>query len=136
MSLGLDPARAVLEAAESEATRRQVAMNIAVCDAGGHLICFARMDDAFFGSIDVAIKKAFTAAAFRMPTDALGTICRPDREAYGLQWSNGGRLMVFGGGVPLRRGDQVVGAIGVSGGSVEEDIAVARAGADALAGSD
>ena len=107
-------------------------MSIAVADSAGHLIAHVRMDGALIGSIDISIKKAFTAAAFRMPTDVLGAMCQPGRPAYGIQMSNDGRVMIFGGGLPLTRTGDLVGAIGVSGGSVDEDVAVAEAGLSAL----
>ena len=107
-------------------------MNIAVMDAGGNLKAFARMDDAFLGSIDIATRKARTARYFNIPTRDLGKAAQPGAELYGIEATNGG-LAIFAGGVLLvNRSGVIVGSIGVSGGSVDEDESVAKAGAAAL----
>jgi uncharacterized protein GlcG (DUF336 family) len=104
-----------------------VAMNIAVVDAGGHLLHFSRMADAWLGSIDIAIKKARTAALFTMETAAIGRLSQPGGELYQVEVTNGG-LVTFGGGLPVVAADgRVIGAVGVSGGKVSEDTAVAEA---------
>ncbi len=108
-------------------------MDIAVVDAGGHLKAFARMDGAWLGSIDIAMTKARTARYFDLPTEALGELSQPGGPLYGIEVSNGG-LITFPGGLPLTAADgTVIGAIGVSGSTVEDDRAVAEAGVAALA---
>jgi uncharacterized protein GlcG (DUF336 family) len=128
----LDAAQAMLEAARAKATQIGVPMNIAVVDGGGNLVAFARMDDAWLGSIDIAQGKAYTARAFDMPTKDLAPAAQPGGPLYGIEASNHGRLIVFAGGIPLVSSDRVVGAIGVSGGTVEQDQEVAEAGAGAF----
>jgi uncharacterized protein GlcG (DUF336 family) len=107
-------------------------MNIAVVDEGNNLVAFQRMDGAWLGSIDIAQGKAYTARAFNMSTKELGPLCQPGEPLFGIHASNDGRLIIFAGGIPLERGGAVVGAIGVSGGSVEQDQEVAEAGAGAF----
>ena len=128
----LSAAQAVLEAARSKASEIGVPMNIAVVDDGGNLVAFARMDDAWLGSIDIAQNKAYTARAFDMPTKDLAPLAQPGAPLYGIEASNHGRLIVFAGGIPLVSGGRVAGAIGVSGGSVEQDQEVAEAGVSAF----
>jgi uncharacterized protein GlcG (DUF336 family) len=100
---------------------------IAVVDAGGHLKAFRRMDRAMLGSIDIAIKKALTAVLFQASSEAVWEFCKPGASAPGLQLTNGG-LATFGGGIPLMGVEgEVVGALGVSGGTVSQDVAVAMA---------
>lgn len=125
-------AEQVLQGALVKAKAQGVPMNIAVVDAGGHLKAFIRQDGAFLGSVDVSIKKAVTARYFNMPSATLGAAAQPGKSLYGIEVSNDG-LIIFGGGVLLTNKDGVIiGAIGVSGGSVEEDTNVADAGAKAL----
>jgi uncharacterized protein GlcG (DUF336 family) len=124
--------QAVLEAARAKATEIGVPMNIAVVDDGGNLVAFARMDGAWLGSIDIAQNKAFTARAFDMPTKDLAPLAQPGGPLYGIEASNRGRVIVFAGGIPLVSDGRVVGAIGVSGGSVEQDQEVAEAGVAAF----
>jgi uncharacterized protein GlcG (DUF336 family) len=107
-------------------------MNVAVADDGGNLVAHVRMDGAWIGSIDISIKKAFTARAFDIATKDLAPLAQPGGDFFGIDASNGGRVMIFAGGIPLKRGGKVVGAIGVSGGSGEQDHAVAEAGAAAF----
>jgi uncharacterized protein GlcG (DUF336 family) len=101
-------------------------------ESGGNLVAHIRMDGAWLGSIDISIKKAFTARAFDIATRDLAPLAQPGADFYGINTSNQGRIMIFAGGIPLRRGAEVVGAIGVSGGSGEQDQAVAEAGAAAF----
>lgn len=129
--LTLSEARAVVDAALKKSAAQGVPMNIAVVDAGGNLKAFVREDGAFLGSIDISQKKARTARAFNMSSAQLGAAAQPGQELYGIEVTNGG-LAIFGGGELLVRGGVIVGAIGVSGGSVAEDTAVARAGAAAV----
>lgn len=107
-------------------------MNIAVVDVGGNLVAFERMDKAWLGSINIAINKAFTAVGFNMTTEDLGKASQPEQSLFGIHASNNGRLIIFGGGIPLRKGDELVGAVGVSEGAVPEDIEVAEAGVKAF----
>lgn len=130
--LTLEQAQAVVKAAEAKAAAIKVPMNIAVMDAGGNLKAFARMDDAFIGSIDISTKKARTARYFNMSTRDLGKAAQPGQPLYGIEVSNNG-LAIFAGGVLLvNKAGVVVGSIGVSGGSVDEDESVAKAGAAVL----
>jgi uncharacterized protein GlcG (DUF336 family) len=128
----LSASQAVLEAAQTKAAEIGVPMNIAVVDEGSNLVAFARMDDAWLGSIDIAQSKAYTARAFDMPTKDLAPLAQPGGSLYGIEASNRGRVIVFAGGIPLVSGSRVVGAIGVSGGSVEQDQEVAEAGVAAF----
>ena len=131
--LTLEDARKVIAAAEKKAAELKQPMNIAVADAGGNLIAHVRMDEAWMGSIDISIKKAFTSRAFDISTKDLATFSQSGGQFFGIHASNDGRVMIFAGGVPLKRAGKVVGAIGVSGGSGEQDHAVAEAGAAAFA---
>ena len=128
----LDDARRIIAAAESKAKQLGQPMNIAVADAGGNLIAHVRMDEAWIGSIDIAIKKAFTSRAFDISTRELAKFSQSGGQFFGIDASNDGRVMIFAGGVPLKHAGKVVGAIGVSGGSGEQDQAVAEAGVAAF----
>jgi uncharacterized protein GlcG (DUF336 family) len=130
----LEQAQTLVDAAQKKAGEIDTLMNIAVVDAGGNLKAFARMDGAWLGSIDIALKKARTARLFNFPTGAIGELSQPGGPLYQIEVSNGG-LITFPGGVPLMADDgTVIGAIGVSGSTVEDDHAVATAGAAALGG--
>ena len=130
--LTLDHAQSILEAARQKSVDMGIAQNVAVVDAGANLKAFLRMDGAWLGSTDIAITKAKTARWFDMPTGNLGEISQPGGSLYGIEHSNGG-LITFPGGLPLKNADgDVIGAIGVSGSTVEDDHAVAQAGVDAL----
>lgn len=131
-SITLAQARIVIEAAEQKALETGQPMNIAVVDTGGNLVSHARMDGAWIGSIDISINKAYTSRAFDIQTKDLGENSQPGQQFYGIHSSNQGRIMIFAGGIPLKQADQVIGAIGVSGGTGEQDQAVAEAGAAAL----
>ena len=132
--LSLTQAQAVLGAALAAAEERGTKMDIAVVDAGGNLKAFARMDGAWLGSIDIAVTKARTARYFDLPTEELGKLSQPGGPLYQIEVSNGG-LITFPGGLPLKSADgAVIGAVGVSGSTVEDDRAVAEAGAAALDG--
>ncbi|NLX07034.1 MAG: heme-binding protein [Phycisphaerae bacterium] len=125
-------AQNVVKAALAKAEGMGVKMNIAVVDAGANLRAFIRMDGAWLGSIDIAIKKAKTARFFDMPTGEIGKLSQPGGSLYNIEHSNGG-LITFPGGLPIRDKDgTVIGAIGVSGSVVENDHAVAEAGAKAI----
>jgi len=125
----LDAAQAAVDAARQRAEEIGVPMNIAVVDEGNNLTAFARMDGAWLGSIDIAQNKAYTSRAFDMSTKDLAPLCQPNQPLFGIHASNQGRLIVFAGGIPLHTNGAVAGAIGVSGGSVEQDHDVAAAGA-------
>src|ERR1700682_2606081 len=128
----LNEARRVIAAAEKKAGEIKQPMNIAVVDAGGNLVSHARMDGAWIGSIDISINKAFTSRAFDIATKDLAQHAQSGGQFFGIHVSNHGRVMVFAGGIPLKRNGKVVGAVGVSGGSVEQDHMVAQAGAKAF----
>jgi uncharacterized protein GlcG (DUF336 family) len=128
----LDVARRVIAAAEAKAQQIGQPMNIAVVDSGGNLVAHVRMDGAWIGSVDIAINKAWTARAFDLSTADLAKNSQSGGQFFGIHASNGGRVMIFAGGIPLKQGEQVVGAIGVSGGMGEQDQAVAKAGAAAF----
>ena len=126
----LEDARRIIAAAEKKATEIGQPMNIAVADSGGNLVAHVRMDGAWIGSIDISIKKAFTSRAFDIATKDLAEHSQSGGQFFGIHASNNGRVMIFAGGIPLKRDGQVVGAIGVSGGSGEQDHAVAEAGVE------
>jgi len=134
--INLKDARHIIAAAEAKAGEIRQPMNIAVVDAGGNLVSHVRMDGAWIGSIDISINKAFTSRAFDISTADLSENSQPGQQFYGIQNSNHGRVMIFAGGVPLRRNGMVIGAIGVSGGSGSQDQAVATAGASAIVHDD
>src|ERR1700761_8023520 len=128
----LADARRIIAAAEKKATEIGQPMNIAVADAGGNLISHVRMDNAWIGSIDISIKKAWTSRAFDIATKDLAPHSQSGSQFFGIHASNDGKVMIFAGGIPLKKDGKVVGAIGVSGGSGDQDHAVAEAGAAAL----
>lgn len=128
----LDEAQNIIEAARRKAVEIGVPMDIAIVDTGNNLTAFARMDGAWLGSIDIAIGKAKTARFFDMTSEDLGAASQSGESLFGINTSNNGSLIVFGGGIPLQRGGIIVGAIGVSGGAVPQDIEVAEAGAESF----
>ena len=128
----LEQATKVIEAARAKAKQQDTLMNIAVVDAGGNLKAFARMEGAFLGSIDISIKKAKTARLFNMSTKELGALAQVGQPLYGIEVTNDG-LAIFGGGELIRdKAGVIIGAVGVSGSSVENDMAAAQAGAAGL----
>lgn len=127
----LEDARRIIAAAEAKAKEIGQPMNVAVADAGGNLVAHIRMDNAWIGSVDISIKKAWTSRAFDITTKDLAENSQSGDQFFGIHASNNGKVMIFAGGIPLKKGGQVVGAIGVSGGSGEQDHAVAEAGAAA-----
>ena len=134
MGITLELAQTAIQAAHEKALEMGVKMNIAVVDAGANLVAFVRMDDAWLGSLDISIKKATTARFFDMPTGVIGSLSQPGGSLYNIEHSNGG-LITFPGGIPIKDGSgKVIGAIGVSGSLVENDHAVAEAGASAVEG--
>ena len=130
-SVTVDEAETVIAAAKSKAAEIGQPMNIAVVDDGGHLVAFARMDGAIKASIDISQRKARTSVLMNLPTDALSEVTQPGAELYGLEWTSGG-LVTFGGGMLLTRDGETVGAVGVSAGSVAQDMEVAAAGVASL----
>ena len=117
----------LLDKAKAKAIEIGIPMNIAILDTAGHLKAFLRMDNAFIGSIDIAVKKAKTAMLFRMSSEQVGEFLKPETGAYGMEFSNGG-LMGFAGGLPIKNGEEIIGYIGVSGGPIPMDFSVASAG--------
>jgi uncharacterized protein GlcG (DUF336 family) len=130
--LTLADARRVIAAAEQKAQQIGQPMNIAVVDQGGNLVAHVRMDNAWIGSVDISINKAWTARAFDISTKELAENSQSGDQFFGIHVSNNCRVMIFAGGIPLKRGGEVVGAIGVSGGLGKQDQAVAEAGVEAF----
>ncbi len=128
----LADAKRIIEAAEKKAAEIGQPMNIAVVDAGGNLVAHVRMDNAWMGSVDISINKAWTARAFDISTKELAELSQSGDQFFGIHASNHGRVMIFAGGIPLKRGNQVVGGVGVSGGMGKQDQAVAEAGVAAF----
>ena len=128
----LKDARRVIAAAEKKAEELGQPMNIAVADTGGNIVAHVRMDNAWIGSIDISMKKAYTSRAFDISTKDLADNSQSGGQFFGIHASNGGKIMIFAGGVPLTRDGRVVGAVGVSGGTTDQDHEVAVAGAEAF----
>jgi uncharacterized protein GlcG (DUF336 family) len=125
--INLQLAKKLIESAEKKAKAIEVPMVISIVDRGGNFIACHRMDDALLVSVDIAQNKAWTSVAMKMPTSDLAQAAGMGKELYGINTTNNGRVVVFGGGIPLCKNGQIIGAVGVSGGSVEEDIQVAQA---------
>lgn len=132
MTLVLSDAKRMLEAGEAKARSIGIPYNIAVVDAGGALIAFTRQDGALIGSIDLAIGKAVTARLFDKRTSDLALMAQPGAPLFGIEQSNGGKVVIFGGGLPVEIDGAIAGAVGTSAGTVEQDIAVAEAAAAAV----
>lgn len=132
MNITLAQAEKAISAAQKKAKEIDTLMNIAVVDAGANLVAFARMDGAWLGSVDIAIKKAKTARFFDMNSGKIGELAQPGEPLYNIEHSNNG-LITFPGGIPIKNeAGEIIGAIGVSGSSVENDHTVAEAGASSL----
>jgi len=131
-TLQLPDARRIIAAATKKAEDIKQPMNIAIVDAGGNLLAFERMEDAWLGSIDISIKKAWTSRAFNITTQDLAQHSQSGNQFFGIHASNDGKVMIFAGGIPIKQDGQVVGAIGVSGGSGDQDHEVAHAGVAAF----
>lgn len=131
--LTLIDARKIIASASKKAIEIGQPMNIAVVDGGGNLLAFERMEGAWLGSIDISIKKAWTSRAFNISTQELSGPCQPREQFFGIHASNDGKVMIFAGGIPLKKGGDIIGAVGVSGGSGEQDQSVAEAGVKAIA---
>jgi uncharacterized protein GlcG (DUF336 family) len=130
--MNLELAKKLIERAEEEANKLNIPMVISIVDESGNFIACHRMDDALLVSVDIAQNKAWTAVAMKMSTEELAQLVGEGKELYGINTTNNGRIVVFGGGIPLRKNGKIIGAIGVSGGSVEEDIQVAQAAVNML----
>ena len=132
MNITLSQAEKAIVAAKEKSTAIETKMNIAIVDAGANLVAFGRMDGAWLGSLDISIKKAKTARYFDMNTGVIGELSQPGQPLFNIEHSNNG-LITFPGGVPIKNASgEIIGAIGVSGSSVENDHAVAEAGASAI----
>jgi uncharacterized protein GlcG (DUF336 family) len=131
-SLTLAEARGIIAAGEKKAEELGIPYNIAVVDAGGGLIAHARMDGAWLGSIDISIHKAWTARAFDMATEDLAKMAQSGKPLFGIQNTNHEKVVIFGGGAPVKVGEVVVGAVGASGGTVDQDLKVAEAAVSAF----
>jgi uncharacterized protein GlcG (DUF336 family) len=132
VSVDLADARRIIAAGERKATELGLPYNIAVADAGGGLVAHVRMDGAWLGSVDIAINKAWTARAFDMSTDDLSHMAQSGQQGFGINTTNESRVVIFGGGIPIKRDGVIVGAVGASGGSVNQDVEVAKAAAAAF----
>jgi uncharacterized protein GlcG (DUF336 family) len=131
-SMSLEDARQLIGAAEKKADELGVPYNIAVVDAGGNLIAHARMDGAWLGSINISINKAWTARAFDMPTGELAKMAQSGKPLFGINSTNHEKVVIFAGGAPIKIDDVVIGALGASGGTVEQDQKVADAALEAF----
>lgn len=125
IDITLELAEAVMKCVEKKAEAMGIRVVTAVTDSHGNPVSVRCMDDARIGSFDIALNKAYTSAVFKMSTEELGGLSRPDGSLYGIQFTNGGRVVIFGGGVPLKAGGRILGAFGVSGGSAQEDTELA-----------
>lgn len=128
----LKTAKIMIERAIVKAEEIEVPVVVSIVDAGGNLLAMERMDDAFVTSIDIANNKAFTSWALRCGTNEMSEVIQPGESLYGLNLTNDARIICFGGGFPIVMEGQVIGAIGVSGGSVDQDMAIAKAGLEIL----
>jgi uncharacterized protein GlcG (DUF336 family) len=131
-TLQLADARRIIAAATKKAEEIKQPMCIAVADAGGNLLAFERMENAWMGSIDISQKKAWTSRAFDIETGQLAAHSQSGGQFFGIHASNDGKVMIFAGGIPIKQDDKVIGSIGVSGGSGEQDHSVAEAGVAAF----
>jgi uncharacterized protein GlcG (DUF336 family) len=128
MTLAL--ARLLIDGVRAEAERMGVRAVVAVSDGGGNPVSVDCSDGAYYASYDIAVNKSYTSVALKMPTSKLATLAAPGGSLYGIQHTNGGRIVIFGGGDPLKWQGEIIGAIGVSGGSAEEDTALSAYGAE------
>ena len=128
----LDMAKKMAEAAAAKAIEIDVPMVIVISDASGNMVLFNRMEDSLLASMDIATNKAYTAVALKMGTDQAADLAKESGQLFGIASCDKGRMVVFGGGFPIFEGDKIIGGIGVSGGSVADDMIVAQAGLDAL----
>ena len=124
----LEIARKLIHKVEEKAKEMGVKAVVAVANDGGNIVAVECMDDSYIASYDIAVNKAFTCAALKMPTTTLKKLAQPGQDLYGIQFTNNGRIVIFGGGVPLCNGDKTIGGLGVSGGSEEQDTLLAEYG--------
>ena len=122
MQMTLSLALQLIEAAREKARKIGVPMVIAIVDAGGNLVAQQRMDNALLVSINISLNKAYTAVASQLPTHELAPVAQPQQPLFGIHNADGGRIVIFGGGFPLKAGGVIIGGIGVSGGTVEQDM--------------
>ncbi len=134
-SLTLADARIMIAAGETKAHELGVPYNLAVVDAGGNLITHARMDGAWLGSIDISIHKAWTARAFDMATEDLAKMAQSGKPLFGINSTNRDKVVIFAGGMPVKVGETVIGAVGASGGTVDQDQKVVEAAVEGFAKS-
>lgn len=134
MKLTLDIAKIIMEAAERKAKELGLAEDIAIVDEGANLIAFHRMDNARIAGIEIAVNKAWTSVAMKMPTSNLAQAALPGSPSYGINTTNQGKIVILGGGIPLQKGERIVGGIGVSGGTSNQDVEVANAAVKAFEG--
>lgn len=123
---------ALIERVEEKARTMNVPVVVAVSDAAGRPVAIHCMDDAYIGSFDIALNKTFTSAGFKMSTEQLGKLSQPGESLYGIQFTNGGKVVIFGGGEPLMAGETMIGALGVSGGNAKQDTQLAAYGSSIL----
>jgi uncharacterized protein GlcG (DUF336 family) len=135
LSVDLSEARRIIAAGERKAEEIGIPYNIAVVDAGGGLVAHARMDGAWLGSVEIAINKAWTARAFDASTEDLARLTQSGEPGFGLNTTNDSKVVIFGGGIPIKLHGAVIGAVGASGGSVDQDVAVARAALAGISGA-
>ena len=126
----LAAANALIAKVQQKAAEMGLAVVVAVADASGRPVAVQSMDGAYIASFDIALNKSFTSASLKMSTEKLGTLSQPGESLYGIQFTNAGKIVVFGGGEPLTVNEKIVGAIGVSGGSAAEDTFLAAYGKD------
>jgi len=124
----LDTAKCLAGKVEKEAERLGLKVVVAISNAAARPVLVECMDDSYIASYDIALKKAYTSVAVKMPTTTLKTLSQPEKDLYGIQFTNQGQIVIFGGGVPLAAGNQIIGGLGVSGGSEEQDIYLAEYG--------
>lgn len=124
----LSQAKALIERVEQKAAEIGINAVVAVANSGAHPIAVECMDDSFIASYDVAVQKTYTCVALKMATTELKKLAQPGQPLYGIQFTNNGKIVIFGGGVPLCRGSHVIGALGVSGGTEEQDTYLAEFG--------
>ncbi len=124
----LSCAREIIHAVQSKARDMGVKAVVAVSDASGNPIAVECMDDAFIASYDIAVNKAYTVTALKMPTSKLAELAKPGGSLYGIQHTNGGKIVIFGGGEPLENVNGIIGGLGVSGGTAEQDTALGAYG--------
>lgn len=128
----LDIARSLIQKVEKKAEQMGLSVVVAVTNAAAHPVAVECMDDSYIASYDIAMGKAYTVVALKMPTSTLKPLCQPNGPLYGIQHTNGGKIVIFGGGVPLCYQGRLIGGLGVSGGSEEQDILLAEYGASVL----